>query len=140
MPDTGGREVFHIRQPGRGKPGRWLLLNHPSIDELANLTNTCGAGTKGNNARMTLSPRPPYTVRLKSTRPIADGEEILTAYGWGYSLKMNRLERKGEEERKERFVGGGWWTCGKCDCAMREGKREMHETQFGGCRGNKQRR
>ena len=86
QPAHGARiELFHVRAPRAGVPGRWLVLDPPSAAAPGNLINTSTDGA--NNVRFSYKPGS-CSVVVRMTRAVAAGEELLAAYGAAYTRML----------------------------------------------------
>jgi hypothetical protein len=83
----GGVEVFLARAPRAGAPARWLVLRPPTVEAPGSLANTSTGADGGNNCRFAYS-RGAAHATLVTTRAVAAGEELLVAYGSGYTKAL----------------------------------------------------
>lgn len=116
------REVFHVRSPTVRRPGKWLLLNHSSSGELANLVNTAGVAGK-NNSELVLAVAS-NRVTLRTTRAVRCGEELLASYGAAYTRALVKKAAPAVASGREKCA-----LCGKHFHSLAK-----HRAQFGACR------
>lgn len=125
-PDV-GREVFLARKPRDDAPGRWLVLDPPKRAAPGNLANTSdGRSDGGNNAKLVYKPGATH-VTLRALRTIRAGEELLCAYGGGYT----RALRRAAEARPAPPHQFASVTCDACGARMQHFKLSAHARSYG---------
>lgn len=124
-PDV-GREVFLVRKPREDAPGRWLVLDPPTRAAPGNLANTSdGRADGGNNAKLVFKPGATH-VTLRALRAIKEGEEVLCAYGGGYT----RALRRAAEARPKPPHAFTSVACGACGARMQQFKLSAHARSY----------
>ena len=120
------RHVWLIRKPHKGAPGRWLVLDPPSCASPGNLANTSNGSDGGNNDSSFLT--------LKTTRALKPGEQVLVAYGAGFTRHVRKEAKAAEEaaarERAPRVHPFATVACPKCGMLMQQKLLRRHSSTY----------
>ena len=127
------RHVWLIRKPHKGAPGRWLVLDPPSCASPGNLANTSNGSDDGNNATLMYKPNSRF-LTLKTTRALVAGEQVLVAYGAGFTRQVREEAKAAEEkaalERAQRVHPFTTVACLKCGQLMQHKLLRRHSSTY----------